>query len=102
MCQVCQSLSLHSFLMLPMQRVTRLPLLTAAILSHCTDHHGDDGDQDSLVFSEKTTYQECLRALNSLVTRCNEGARHRDRQDQLVKINNNLDFKYGDQTLNKD
>jgi len=93
--QVCQSLSLHSFLMLPMQRVTRLPLLTAAILSHCSDgdDHDDDSDRDSLVFGEKTTYQECLRSLNSLVTRCNEGARHRDRQDQLVKINNNLDFK---------
>ena len=98
MCQVCQSLSLHSFLMLPMQRVTRLPLLTAAILSHCSDgdDHDDDSDRDSLVFGEKTTYQECLRSLNSLVTRCNEGARHRDRQDQLVKINNNLDFKYAD------
>ena len=33
--QVCQALSLHSFLMLPMQRITRLPLLTAAILGHC-------------------------------------------------------------------
>ena len=100
MSQVCQSLSLHSFLMLPMQRVTRLPLLTAAILSHCSDQ--DDHDQDSLVFSEKSTYQECLRALNSLVTRCNEGARHRDRQDQLVKINNNLDFKYGDYSITED
>ena len=29
----CQSLAMHSFLMLPMQRITRLPLLTGAI--HC-------------------------------------------------------------------
>ena len=29
--QVCQNLSLHSFLMLPMQRVTRLPLLVNAL-----------------------------------------------------------------------
>ena len=28
----CQSLSLHSFLLLPMQRVTRLPLLLDAVL----------------------------------------------------------------------
>ena len=28
---VCQSLAMHSFLMLPMQRVTRLPLLVEAI-----------------------------------------------------------------------
>lgn len=30
---VCQSLSLHSFLMLPMQRITRLPLLIDAVLT---------------------------------------------------------------------
>ena len=29
----CQSLAMHSFLMLPMQRITRLPLLTDAIAS---------------------------------------------------------------------
>ena len=28
---VCQSLAMHSFLMLPMQRITRLPLLIDAI-----------------------------------------------------------------------
>lgn len=28
---VCQSLAMHSFLMLPMQRITRLPLLVDAI-----------------------------------------------------------------------
>ena len=42
---------------------------------------------------EVAAYRDCLKALNVLVTRCNEGARHRDRQDQLVKINQNLDFK---------
>jgi len=30
---VCQSLSLHSFLMLPMWRITRLPLLIDAVLT---------------------------------------------------------------------
>ncbi len=30
--QACQSLAMHSFLMLPMQRITRLPLLTDAII----------------------------------------------------------------------
>jgi len=90
--QVCQSLSLHSFLMLPMQRITRLPLLTAAILSHC-GAISDQDQENNLVFSEKETFQKCLETLNDLVTRCNEGARHRERQDQLVKISNNLDFK---------
>jgi len=30
---ICQSLSLHSFLMLPVQRITRLPLLIDAVLT---------------------------------------------------------------------
>ena len=91
--QVCQSLSLHSFLMLPMQRITRLPLLTAAILSHCGEGELGEGEHEGLLWSEVAAYRDCLKALNVLVTRCNEGARHRDRQDQLVKINQNLDFK---------
>ena len=91
--QVCQSLPLHSFLMLPMQRITRLPLLTAAILSHCGEGELGEGEQEGLLWSEVAAYRDCLNALNVLVTRCNEGARHRDRQDQLVKINQNLDFK---------
>jgi len=33
--EVCQKMSLNSFLLLPMQRVTRLPLLVSAILKHC-------------------------------------------------------------------
>ena len=31
--EACQGLAMHSFLMLPMQRITRLPLLTDAIAS---------------------------------------------------------------------
>ena len=77
-CQACQSLSLHSFLMLPMQRITRLPLLTAAIISH------DDPPGE---------FEDCLETLNKLVSRCNEGARHRERQEELVRINTSLDFK---------
>ncbi len=33
--EACQGLAMHSFLMLPMQRITRLPLLTDAIASRC-------------------------------------------------------------------
>lgn len=35
---VCQSLAMHSFLMLPMQRITRLPLLVDAIF-HRLEHN---------------------------------------------------------------
>ena len=34
--EACQGLAMHSFLMLPMQRITRLPLLTDAIASRYT------------------------------------------------------------------
>ena len=53
----------------------------------------EEGEHEDLLVSEVAAYRECLKALNILVTKCNEGARHRDRQDQLVKINQNLDFK---------
>ena len=64
--------------MLPMQRITRLPLLVTAIITH-SDEPGE--------------FQECLETFNRLVSRCNEGARHRERQEELVKINTSLDFK---------
>lgn len=48
----CQSLSLHSFLMLPMQRVTRLPLLVDAVLKHLAPNDPD--------------YQSCMLALQTL------------------------------------
>ena len=37
--EACQGLAMHSFLMLPMQRITRLPLLTDAIASRCRHVH---------------------------------------------------------------
>lgn len=49
---LCQSLSLHSFLLLPMQRVTRLPLLLDAVLRHL---HADDDE-----------YEGCMHALATL------------------------------------
>lgn len=52
----CQSLSLHSFLMLPMQRITRLPLLVDAILSQM------NSTENSL------EYQMCELTLASLNT----------------------------------
>lgn len=48
----CQSLSLHSFLMLPMQRVTRLPLLLDAVLRHLSDKDDE--------------HQPCMHALATL------------------------------------
>lgn len=54
---VCQSLNLHSFLMLPMQRITRMPLLIDAVLSKM-DPLGED--------AEYKTYQITLATLNKV------------------------------------
>jgi len=56
---VCQSLSLHSFLMLPMQRITRLPLLIDAVLTRL--NQTDD---------EYTTCQLALATLNKVSLAC--------------------------------
>lgn len=49
---VCQSLAMHSFLMLPMQRITRLPLLVDAIF-----HRLESGTPE---------YERCRMALATL------------------------------------
>lgn len=48
---VCQSLAMHSFLMLPMQRITRLPLLVDAIFNRLN--------------STSQEYQPCKEALQT-------------------------------------
>jgi len=56
---ICQLLSLHSFLMLPMQRITRLPLLIDAVLTRL-----DQTDD------EYTTCQLALATLNKVRAAC--------------------------------
>uniref|UniRef100_A0A2S2R034 Ephexin-1 n=1 Tax=Sipha flava TaxID=143950 RepID=A0A2S2R034_9HEMI len=79
----CQSLSLHSFLMLPMQRITRLPLLVDAILSQM------DSSDNSL------EYQMCeltLASLNSIVQNCNESTRKLERYEEMLLLSRQLEF----------
>ena len=49
---ICQSLAMHSFLMLPMQRITRLPLLVEAIFNRLN--------------ANSTEYEPCKKALETL------------------------------------
>ncbi|XP_022819365.1 ephexin-1-like isoform X2 [Spodoptera litura] len=77
----CQSLSLASFLLLPMQRVTRLPLLLDAVLKHLDAHD--------------TEYHACARALvtlNNYVSQCNEGARNTERIEEMYRLCASIDF----------
>lgn len=78
----CQSLAMHSFLMLPMQRITRLPLLLDAIF-----HRLERGSPH---------WHECnlaLATLNKVVTECNEGARRMERMEEMLIITRQLDFR---------
>ena len=55
---VCQSLNMHSFLMLPMQRITRLPLLVEAIHNRL-----GSGKADA---KEHAACKEALETLNKV------------------------------------
>ncbi|CAH2247237.1 Rho guanine nucleotide exchange factor 26 [Pelobates cultripes] len=71
-----------SFLILPMQRVTRLPLLMDTICQKTP--------------KESARYEACKRALkevSKLVRLCNEGARKMERMEMMVTINSQLEFK---------
>ncbi|XP_063975771.1 uncharacterized protein Exn isoform X2 [Diachasmimorpha longicaudata] len=71
----CQCLSLHSFLMLPMQRVTRLPLLADAVLSKLSTDH-----------QERLDWEKVVSVLGGVVTECNEGARTAGRQIEMETL----------------
>jgi hypothetical protein len=77
----CQHLSMQSFLLLPMQRITRLPLLILAILNKTPQDHPDH-----------RIVENALRTVQKLVTECNDGARRMERTEQLHNIHRRLDF----------
>ncbi|XP_065187700.1 rho guanine nucleotide exchange factor 5-like isoform X2 [Sycon ciliatum] len=76
-----QKLPLVSFLLLPMQRVTRLKLLVDAILKLVPIGSG--------LFA---LAQETLTAVKECVNRCNEGAKAMKRTEELIELNNQVDF----------
>ncbi|XP_029470901.1 rho guanine nucleotide exchange factor 26 isoform X2 [Rhinatrema bivittatum] len=75
----CRSLPMISFLILPMQRVTRLPLLMDTICQKTP--------------KDSSKYEACKRALKELVRLCNEGARTMERTEMMYTINSQLEFK---------
>uniref|UniRef100_A0A8L8JWN4 Rho guanine nucleotide exchange factor 7 n=1 Tax=Heligmosomoides polygyrus TaxID=6339 RepID=A0A8L8JWN4_HELPZ len=78
----CQGLDMRSFLMLPMQRVTRYPLLVYAILDRL--QRGCD---------EYEVATRALHAANKVVGECNEGARRMERTEQLLEVDSRLVYK---------
>ncbi|XP_075696844.1 rho guanine nucleotide exchange factor 16 [Rhinoderma darwinii] len=77
----CGGLPMFSFLILPMQRVTRLPLLMDTICQK--------------VDISSPEYEACTRALKAiskLVKQCNEGARKMERTEQMYTLQTQLEF----------
>ncbi|KAK2847335.1 hypothetical protein Q5P01_010334 [Channa striata] len=78
----CRNLSMISFLILPMQRITRLPLLMDTICQKTP--------------KDSPQYEECkkaLQAVSKVVRKCNEGARTMERTEMMYTINSQLEFK---------
>ncbi|XP_054705606.1 rho guanine nucleotide exchange factor 16 [Grus americana] len=77
----CGGLPVISFLILPMQRVTRLPLLLDTVCQKtkaCTAAYG--------------AATRALKAISKLVKNCNEGARTMERMEQMYTLQQQLEF----------
>uniref|UniRef100_A0A8D0L8V9 Rho guanine nucleotide exchange factor 16 n=1 Tax=Sphenodon punctatus TaxID=8508 RepID=A0A8D0L8V9_SPHPU len=77
----CGGLPTISFLILPMQRVTRLPLLMDTVCQKTHVH--------------STTYEaatRALKAISKLVKTCNEGAHKMERTEQMYTLHKQLEF----------
>ncbi|TDH14828.1 hypothetical protein EPR50_G00024890 [Perca flavescens] len=78
----CRNLPMISFLILPMQRITRLPLLMDTICQKTP--------------KDSAQYEDCkkaLQAVSKVVRKCNEGARTMERTEMMYTINSQLEFK---------
>lgn len=78
----CQGLDMRSFLMLPMQRITRYPLLLYAIIDSLNSNS-----------QQHTIATRALILANQVVRNCNEGARKMERTEQLLEIERRLIYK---------
>ncbi|XP_028252770.1 intersectin-2-like isoform X2 [Parambassis ranga] len=71
----CKGMPLSSFLLKPMQRITRYPLLIKNILEHTQDGHADRGP-----------LREALDRAEELCSQVNEGVREKENSDRLEWI----------------
>ncbi|CAH7448275.1 rho guanine nucleotide exchange factor 16 [Phodopus roborovskii] len=77
----CGGLPMISFLILPMQRVTRLPLLTDTLCLKTQSHP-----------ERYKAASHALKAISKLVRQCNEGAHTMERTEQMYTLHMQLDF----------
>ncbi|XP_030640840.1 rho guanine nucleotide exchange factor 16 [Chanos chanos] len=77
----CGGLPMISFLILPMQRVTRLPLLLDTI---CQKTPAQTAEYFAACWA--------LKAISKLVKACNDGARRMERTEQMYTIQKQMEF----------
>uniref|UniRef100_A0A182PQH0 DH domain-containing protein n=1 Tax=Anopheles epiroticus TaxID=199890 RepID=A0A182PQH0_9DIPT len=78
---VCCSLSLSSFLMLPMQRITRMRLLLDAVLQRCNP------DDD-----EFSSWESTFVLINRILTQCNDAAHRSEQQYEMELLSRQIEF----------
>ncbi|XP_053665434.1 uncharacterized protein LOC128714586 [Anopheles marshallii] len=79
---VCCSLSLSSFLMLPMQRITRMRLLLDAVLQRC---HPEDDD-------EFGSWESTFVLINRILTQCNDAAHRSEQLYEMELLSRQIEF----------
>ncbi|PWN46201.1 Dbl homology domain-containing protein [Ceraceosorus guamensis] len=77
-----RGLDLSSFLLIPMQRLTRYPLLISQIMRY--------SDQAAIDAAEKDSLHESLRTAESILASTNEAIRTRETRDRLAAISEYL------------
>ncbi|XP_024912757.1 intersectin-2 isoform X2 [Cynoglossus semilaevis] len=75
----CKGMPLSSFLLKPMQRITRYPLIIKNILEHTTEGHADRGP-----------LLEALERAEELCSQVNEGVREKENSDRLEWIQSHV------------
>ncbi|XP_040920146.1 intersectin-2a [Toxotes jaculatrix] len=75
----CKGMPLSSFLLKPMQRITRYPLLIKNILEHTPDGHAD-----------RMPLREALERAEELCSQVNEGVREKENSDRLEWIQSHV------------
>ncbi|KAL1919154.1 uncharacterized protein VTP21DRAFT_2536 [Calcarisporiella thermophila] len=80
----CRNLDLSTYLLKPMQRITRYPLLLRQIFNYTPDSHPDHGQLD-----------EALKAGERVLNQCNEAARMEESRQKLAEISKNVDLDTG-------
>nr|XP_049613495.1 intersectin-2a isoform X3 [Syngnathus scovelli] len=77
----CKGMPLSSFLLKPMQRITRYPLLIKNILEHTPKQHPDH-----------TPLREALERAEELCSQVNEGVREKENSDRLEWIQSHVQY----------